>query len=453
MRNEALLLTAPLLLLIPHSTGLAPSTSLPQRVLNAVLESPLYDAVLVPQARRTMVKTAEENGIAWGPALEWIQRSSRWTDRELAQWVPLDFEYPWYYRKKFHAYEMGNLCWDAAHEQELAGKAVGQRNFPGNGPGAAGEDAFRDAFVQALENELGAGESAFSSRDELRSHLIVDMGCGTGTSTRRLARRFPGSEFRFVGIDLSPHFLSVADFLQSKNKPQVRQEHRSMARMGVGSEGIWRPDTSTELAEQWVENIVNDDRIKFVHGDIAPPALNSRDDSPASQNLPEGCASVVNIDLVIHELPPSASKQAFYEAKRLLRKPSPETSDLGGELWICEMDFATPGYRKLRSNPLLFSLIRATEPFLDEYAEYQAGGTVGEQSGLLRDLRDAGFQDIRIAAATGRHFALVARLGSSSVDGNGVVDMRFDAQGRHLKKDTHLKTWESKKAASPTDAN
>ena len=164
----SLLVTAPLLLLIPHSTGLAPSTSLPQRVLNAVLESPLYDAVLVPQARRTMVKTAEENGIAWGPALEWIQRSSRWTDRELAQWAPLDFEYPWYYQKKFHAYEMGNLCWDAAHEQELAGKAVGQRNFPGNGPGAAGENAFRDAFVQALENELDAGKSAFSSRDELQ---------------------------------------------------------------------------------------------------------------------------------------------------------------------------------------------------------------------------------------------------------------------------------------------
>jgi hypothetical protein len=28
-------------------------------------------------------------------------------------------------------------------------------------------------------------------------------------------------------------------------------------------------------------------------------------------------------------------------------------------------------FRELRGNPLLFSLIRATEPYLDEYADYQ----------------------------------------------------------------------------------
>ena len=51
------------------------------------------------------------------------------------------------------------------------------------------------------------------------------------------------------------------------------------------------------------------------------------------------------------------------EAYRLL-KP-------GGQLWVTEMDFTTEGFRKLRANPLLFSLIRATEPYLDVYADYQ----------------------------------------------------------------------------------
>ena len=119
-------------------------------------------------------------------------------------------------------------------------------------------------------------------------------------------------------------------------------------------------------------------------------------------------------------------------------------------------------------------------------------------------LAEAGFRDVRIAAATGRHFALVARLAppppplgtttafkaaavvpssaseaseasegskgrssssssssssrsrssSSSSSGRGgasgglglvLDDRRFDAAGRYVKEDTHLKTWESKK--------
>lgn len=32
---------------------------------------------------------------------------------------------PAYYKKPFHAYADGNLCWEAAWEQHLASKAVG----------------------------------------------------------------------------------------------------------------------------------------------------------------------------------------------------------------------------------------------------------------------------------------------------------------------------------------
>merc|ERR1711965_881287 len=166
-------------------------------MLNAVLKSPLYNLLLVPQARRTMVKTAEENGVPWQEALGWIQSTGDWSDATLKSWAPLDFEYPEYYTQQFHAYEQGNLCWNAAHEQELAGKAVGQRNFPGNGPGAAGEEAFRDAFSDALFNELGAGQALLEGGGggggaTPRQKLIIDCGCGSGPSTRRLARRFKG---------------------------------------------------------------------------------------------------------------------------------------------------------------------------------------------------------------------------------------------------------------------
>merc|ERR1712107_527020 len=71
----------------------------------------------------------------------------------------------------------------------------------------------------------------------------------------------------------------------------------------------------------------------------------------------------------------------FAEAFRILKAGS-------GQLWVTEMDFDTPGFSKLRANPLLFSLIRSTEPYLDMYAEYQTSGK------LSRDLSDIGYKSI-----------------------------------------------------------
>ena len=45
--------------------------------------------------------------------------------------------------------------------------------------------------------------------------------------------------------------------------------------------------------------------------------------------LPDACAAAVNVELVVHELPPEATKRLVREAARLLR-PS------DGELWISE---------------------------------------------------------------------------------------------------------------------
>ena len=103
----------------------------------------------------------------------------------------------------------------------------------------------------------------------------------------------------------------------------------------------------------------------------------------------------------------------------------------GGALWITEMDFETPAFAKLRANPLLFSLIRSTEPYLDAYAEYQPA--------LAAELAAMGFSTVRLAAATGRHFALLAVKGDAETP--GTVD---DRRTETAKEDTHLKTWESK---------
>ena len=81
-------------------------------LLDAALNSPIYKAVLVPKAKDMMVETAEANGVPWRDALTWIQEQAPWSlntdEQEDAVAVPE------YYRQPFHAYEEGNLCWEAA---------------------------------------------------------------------------------------------------------------------------------------------------------------------------------------------------------------------------------------------------------------------------------------------------------------------------------------------------
>ena len=110
----------------------------------------------------------------------------------------------------------------------------------------------------------------------------------------------------------------------------------------------------------------------------------------ANTELPANFASVVNLSLVIHELPTSVAKQVIQEAHRILQP--------GGQLWISEMDFESPAYAAQRENALLFSLLRATEPYLDEYAD-------GMEE--LREFIVNTFDTTKITAATGRHYALI----------------------------------------------
>ena len=91
-------------------------------------------------------------------------------------------------------------------------------------------------------------------------------------------------------------------------------------------------------------------------------------------------------------------------------------------------------FAKLRANPLLFSLIRSTEPYLDVYADYMPR--------LPAELSELGFGTVRLAAATGRHFALVATKPEEGDTAPRVVD---DRRSETAKADTHLKTWEAKK--------
>lgn len=346
-------------------------------VLNSLLESPLWKLVLAPQAKSVMMKTAEANNIPWTKAREWIEREC---GSLRGKNVLCSINYPDYYLKKYHAYDLGNLCWEAAFEQEIASRAVGARNFPAYKE--KGEDAFRDSFDRSL-SYLDAKLPA--------QGVIIDFGCGTGVSTRRLARQWTLAK-NIIGIDLSPYFIQVG-----RNLLELQPK-------------------SFEEGGNWVTTIYPDSRIDLRVGDITN-----------NVDIPDCFADVVSLQFVLHELPLSASKAVIDEAVRVL-KP-------GGQLWICEMDFDSPAYAAQRANALLFSLLRATEPYLDEYADGMAE---------LRRIIAEKFASVKIKAATGRHYALIATKPKSESEAPTVIDdKRFNVDGSYDVLDTHLKLWES----------
>lgn len=368
-----------------------PRSGIAQELLNLALKSPLWTYVMVPQARASIVKTAESNGIQWINAKAWLNGQITIKDYS-------NVEYPDYYKQSFHAYSDGNLSYNAAVEQELASRAVGARNFPKYGE--RGEDVFRDSFDKALSS-IGARicDNNPNNNEKEQKKVIVDFGCGTGTSTRRMASQYPQVD-QLVGIDLSPYFIDVGNTLL-KLAPNAITENN-------GNGG-------------WITSIQSDERIELRQGDMA------------NTSLPSNSVSVVNLSLVIHELPTSVAKQVVSEAHRILQP--------GGQLWISEMDFESTAYKAQRENALLFSLLRATEPYLDEYAD-------GMQE--LREFIVDMFDSTKITAATGRHYALVAEKSLENDDDEVVdrkktfEDYRFREDGSYAVEDTHLKPWESK---------
>ena len=364
--------------------NIKPRTGIAQQLLDLALMSPLWKLILVPMARKNIVKTAQANGIQWIDSYQWLMsQNGPWKEcNNNNNNIESNYmEYPEFYTKEFHAYDKGNLCWDAAIEQELASRAVGARNFPEYG--SNGEDAFRQSFENALVS-LGATVPD--------NGVIVDLGCGTGTSTRRLASLFPQAK-RIIGLDLSPYFIEVGKFL-----------------LQIGPKG-------QDEGGPWVTTIENDERIELSVGNAL------------STGLPDASVDIVNLSLVIHELPLSATCKVAEEALRIL-KPN-------GKLCISEMDFDSPAYAAQRSNAMLFSLLRSTEPYLDEYADGFPD--------FLKFLVEK-FQSVKITAATGRHYALVGTKGDDMGTNKTAIldDKRFDRDGKYIVDDTHLKVWESK---------
>ena len=103
---------------------------------------------------------------------------------------------------------------------------------------------------------------------------VVDLGCGTGVSSRRIAQKYPHSTV--LGLDLSPHFIAVGRRLLDLGQGQ-----------GQGKEQAWVNDLS---------DVAYSSRVTLRCADAAVTGL------------ADASCDVVCLSLVIHELPAEATR-------------------------------------------------------------------------------------------------------------------------------------------------
>ncbi len=197
------------------------------RLIERLISIGLLRRPLFFQARQLIIRTAERNGIPW--------RQRRAELREAAE--PLlaasrnpDLLPPDYYVARFHAYEQGNLCWQAAAEAEQATDAMALRVWP--------DDALTpDQAQQRLRDAIHASVEPLLQGPMCR---VLDLGCSVGVSTQALAcwlndraDRAGVDRPELIGLDLSPDMLAVA---QVRDREGLVREWRHAAAEATGLE-------------------------------------------------------------------------------------------------------------------------------------------------------------------------------------------------------------------------
>jgi ubiquinone/menaquinone biosynthesis C-methylase UbiE len=229
---------------------------LASRLVNGVLSIKPLANLAKHQAREMMIKRAEKIGVHWRQEAQALL-ARNW-DAELLSVQNPDLVYPKYYLTSFHAYEQGNMSWEAATEVEVAARTVHAGIWPE--AGAEGDAKLRASYHEIIKSQIASSPQN-----------IVDLGCSVGMSTFALGEVYP--EAKMTGVDLSPYFLAVAQYRSQQKQAEL----------------------SNQKSPTWVHAAAE------------------------STGLPAAAFDLVSICLVCHELPQKATREIFREARRLLR--------------------------------------------------------------------------------------------------------------------------------------
>ncbi len=183
-----------------------------------------------------MIKRAESIGVPWTQDVQALRSRSdsegalRDWAAELAQVQNPDLIYPEYYLRPFHAYDQGNLSWEAATEVEVAASAVHARIWPE--AGAQGDTRLRQSYHEVLKAQITE-----------KPQDILDLGCSVGMSTFALQAVYP--QAKLTGLDLSPYFLAVAHYRAQQHHAQINWVH-------AAAESTELPDSSFDLVSAFL---------------------------------------------------------------------------------------------------------------------------------------------------------------------------------------------------------
>ncbi len=296
------------------------------RFVNLLIKTkPIY-SIMQRQARLVLIKTAEKNGIPWRKNYQELEQSG--ATELLDSLTDPDLIYPDYYQVPFHAYDRGNLCWQAAFEAASATHSMGLRVWKGEDlTWQEAQQRLRHSFYRVLEQYTPTTITK-----------VLDLGCSVGISTLELHRYFcqrQNTPINTIGLDLSPYMLAVAK----------------------------TTDTNEEIS-QWLHGLGESTKLEG----------NSLD--------------LVTLQFVIHELPRQATKEIFQEVLRIL-KP-------GGVIGIVDNNPASAVIQNLP--PVLFTLMKSTEPWSDDYYTFDVEAA----------LQEVGFDYQTTVASDPRHRAIVA---------------------------------------------
>jgi ubiquinone/menaquinone biosynthesis C-methylase UbiE len=306
------------------TSATATSPGLASRLVNGLLAVKPLANFAKHQARSMMIKRAESVGVQWTQEATTLRnRGLEIWNRELEKVQNPQLQYPDYYLKPFHAYDTGNLSWDAATEVEVAAYAAHARIWSDAGL-KEGDARLRQSFHTLLTDNLPTDPQT-----------ILDLGCSVGMSTIALQENYPNATV--TGLDLSPYFLSVAQY-------RTAQTHSSL---------------------QWVHGLA--EQTPFT----------------------EQTFDLVSTFLMVHELPQSATVAILQEAHRLLTP--------GGHLAIMDMNPRSEIFAQLP--PYVFTLLKSTEPYLDDYFTLD----------LEQAMVQAGFKSPLVVCNSPRHRTLIAQ--------------------------------------------
>eukprot|EP00600_Ochromonadales_sp_CCMP1393_P014469 CAMPEP_0174996534 /NCGR_PEP_ID=MMETSP0005-20121125/447_1 /TAXON_ID=420556 /ORGANISM="Ochromonas sp., Strain CCMP1393" /LENGTH=335 /DNA_ID=CAMNT_0016250951 /DNA_START=57 /DNA_END=1064 /DNA_ORIENTATION=+ len=298
------------------------------------------------KARDSMVERGSKIGVDWTKNIAEYQENISFLEDSFAQIQRQETSYPEYYLKPFHAYDEGNLSWQAAMEVESAAITVHAQiyNQTPDELDKRGDFTLRDNFHRNMEILLL--KKNFSPR------RVLDIGCSTGLSTLKLHETFPSANI--VGIDLSPHMLAVAEYQLSRG---------AASRLGMS----YRNEAMSSAK----------DSIEYLHR------------AGEDTGLGKGDVDLVTMSLVSHELPQAATRDILLEAYRIL--PS------GGAFVMMDMNPESPAFQRISSNPFAFAAFKSTEPWIQEYATLD----------LYSTMRECGFTDIDMLQNSPRHRTVI----------------------------------------------